>query len=199
MALNRLREMWWSNEDTGQAYLFGEMDSSKEEESEPVVRRRRPRREEEVLSIAPSRAEAPSVSDATTDQIRMLLDRCMEIVARDPEVALKGSRVDWDAWFSQPVLSAARRCNFPTTLKQRLLSFLALMLPFLDEREQERVRTTLTNLSPREGDSGEILTEQDLIHAQWLVEAIRRSNDILSQMEGLRRSISRSLQTCRVF
>ncbi|MCA9449398.1 MAG: hypothetical protein KC931_19930 [Candidatus Omnitrophica bacterium] len=163
------------------------------------MRRRRPRREEEVLTIAPSRAETPTVSDATTDQIRMLLDRCMEIVGRDPEVALKGPQIDWDSWFSQPVLSAARRCNFPTTLKQRLLAFLALMLPFLDEREQERVQMTLTNLSPREADCGEILTEQDLIHAQWLVKAIRRSNDIQSQMEGLQRSISRSIQTCRVF
>ena len=77
-------------------------------------------------------------------------------------------------------------------LKLRLLAFLAVMLPFLDEREQDRVRMTLSSISADEPVSyGEILTEQDLIHTQWLVRGVRRSKDILAQMDALRRSILR--------
>ena len=199
MGLNRLREMWLSQEDTGQSYLFSELDASSEE-PEPVVRRKKPPREEVTLPRnAPPLAEAPPFSEGESNQLVALLEKCMEVVARDPDVALNGKPVEWETWFSQPLLSTVRRSNLPTCLKQRLLSFLALMLPFLDERERERVQSTLAGIAETNVvEFGDILTEQDLIHSQWLVQAIRKSNDILPQMEGLKRSIIRSIPLCRM-
>jgi len=164
MGFNRLREMWLSNEDMDQGYLFGEMDSQQDPEPEPTVRRKRPPREEPDYERRPPVAEPAFLPDGMGDQLVSLLDKCMEIVSRDPEVALNGKPVEWESWFSQPILSTLRRANLPTGLKQRLLAFFALMLPFLEEREQERVQANLTTIvSGGVNDFGEILTEQDLI------------------------------------
>jgi len=198
MGFNRLREMWLSQEDTGQAYLFSDM-SSAESQPEPVVRRTQPPREDPIPRKKPPLAEGDSLFDAASDHLVKLLDKCMEVVQKDPEVALNGKPVEWETWFSQPLLSAIRRANFPTGLKQRLLAFMALMLPFLDDKEQDRVKTALVQISETEVDGfSDILTEQDLIHSQWLVQAIRKTKDILPQMDGLKRSIIRSVQLCRV-
>jgi len=195
MGFNRLREMWLSNEDMDQGYLFGEI-QSEDPEPEPVVRRKLPPREDSVHSWRPPVAEPRFLADGIGEQLTSLLSKCIEVVERDPEVALNGKPVEWESWFSQPILSTLRRANLPTGLKQRLLAFFALMLPFLDDREQERVQVNLvTIVSGGVNEFGEILTEQDLIQAQWLVQAIRKSKDVLAQMQGLRRSVIRSIPT----
>jgi hypothetical protein len=195
MGFNRLREMWLSNEDMDQGFLFGESEPEEpESEPEPVVRRKRPPREDSARTRRPPVVEPTFLPDGIGEQLASLLNKCMECVERDPEVALNGRPVEWESWFSQPILSTLRRANLPTGLKQRLLAFFALMLPFLDEREQERVQANLvTIVSGDINEFGEILTEQDLIQAQWLVQAIRKSKDVLSQMQGLRRSVLRSI------
>ena len=195
MGFNRLREMWSSNEDEGQAFLFHQMDPPEPpEETPPPVHKREVQRDY-IPPIAPQRPE-PRVypSGGLTEKMASFLSKCMEVVEKDPEVAFNGKGIEWESWFTHPLLSQIRRSCLPVTSKQRLLAFVAIMLPFLDEREEERVRVILSEMAPTVHDeSFEMLTEQDLIHSQWLVRSILRSRDILTQMQGLRRSILRSL------
>jgi hypothetical protein len=196
MGLNRLRGMWMSEEDPGQAFLFKDM-QSKDTDFEVEIPRRAARAESYAQPAGGHSPQDGRLFNATGEQLRSLLDQCMQLVGKDPEVALRGQSGAWDSWFQEPLLSAIRCSNLGIDLKLRLLAFLALMLPFLDDREQERVRMTISGLSPLWSPTGEILTEQDLIHTQWLVRAIRRSKDIRGQMEGLRRSILNRLpQPC---
>ena len=189
MGLNRLRGMWMSEEEPGQVFLFRDIKAKADFEPEPP---KKPGRYEERPGPVVTQRDPDRAYNATTEQLRMLLDQCLQVVGKDPEVALRGRPADWDLWFQEPLLSSVRTSTLPVGLKLRLMAFLAVMLPFLDEREQDRVRMTLSNLSAEEPPSyGEILTEQDLIHTQWLVRGVRRSKDVLGQMDALRRSILR--------
>jgi hypothetical protein len=190
MGLNRMRDLWMSKEDLGQVFLFRDVKPPEPDYiPEPP---RKPARGEDHASPAVPKRDPERTYNATTEQLKMLLDQCLQVISKDPEVALRGRPADWDLWFNEPLLSSIRTSTFPLSLKLRLLAFLAVMLPFLDEREQDRVRMTLSSISADEPVSyGEILTEQDLIHTQWLVRGVRRSKDILAQMDALRRSILR--------
>lgn len=191
MGLNRLRGMWLSEEEPGQAFLFKDIRSAAEAQFEAEVPRKGGRGEERVAQL-PARSGLETQFNAMSEQLRMLLDQCLDVVSKDPEVALRGRSAEWDIWFDEPLLSAIRTSSLPLALKLRLLAFMTVMLPFLDEREQERVRATLGHLTaPETASYGEILTEQDLIHTQWLVRGVRRSRDIQGQMVALRRSILR--------
>ncbi len=190
MGLNRMRDMWLSKEDLGQVFLFRDI-KPPEPEYIPEPPRKAVKSEDHGSPSTPKRDTGQTYS-ATAEQLRMLLDQCLQVISKDPEVALRGRPAEWDLWFQEPLLSSIRTSTFPVGLKLRLLAFLAVMLPFLDEREQDRVRMTLSSISADEPVSyGEILTEQDLIHTQWLVRGVRRSKDILAQMDALRRSILR--------
>lgn len=194
MGLNRLRGMWMSEEEPGQVFLFRDI-KPPEPDYTPEPPRKPGRMEERALPTPPKRDPEQAYS-ATAEQLRMLLDQCLQVISKDPEVALRGRPAEWEIWFQEPLLSSIRTSTFPVSLKLRLLAFLAVMLPFLDEREQDRVRTTLSSISAEEPVSyGEILTEQDLIHTQWLVRGVRRSKDIMAQMDALRRSILRRVPT----
>lgn len=190
MGLNRLRGMWLSEEEPGQAFLFRDMKTA-DSKYDPVEPKAAEYREEKTSASAATRRDVrPSNTQASNDQLRMLLDQCLQVVGRDPEVALNGQPASWDMWFQEPLLSSVRCSNLPLGMKLRLMAFLALMLPFLDDREQDRVRVTISGLTPAYSETeAEILTEQDLIHTQWLVRAVRRSKDIRGQMEAIRRSI----------
>ncbi len=190
MGMNRVRDMWMSKEDLGQIFLFRDV-KPPEPEYIPEPPRKPSRTEERAAPPLPKRDPEQRYS-ATTEQLRMLLDQCIQVVSQDPEVALRGRAAEWDLWFQEPLLSSIRTSAFPLGLKLRLLAFLAVMLPFLDEREQDRVRTTLSTISADDPVSyGETPTDQDLIHTQWLVRGVRRSKDVLAQMDALRRSILR--------
>ncbi|GMV64818.1 MAG: hypothetical protein KJ050_16395 [Candidatus Omnitrophica bacterium] len=191
MGLNRLRGMWLSEEEPGQAFLFKDIRSASEAQFEAEASRKPARGEERVAQL-PARSGSENQFNAMGEQLRMLLDQCLDVVHKDPEVALRGRTAEWDIWFDEPLLSSIRTSSLPLMLKLRLLAFMTVMLPFLDEREQERVRAAIAHLtSPETVSYGEILTEQDLIHTQWLVRGVRRSRDIQGQMEALRRSILR--------
>ncbi|NUN96372.1 MAG: hypothetical protein HUU16_09380 [Candidatus Omnitrophica bacterium] len=189
MGLNRLRGMWLSEEEPGQAFLFKDIRTA-EADFQPVMPRKADREEPRPYAARPEHLDSDRLYNALSEQLRILLDQCLDVVSRDPEVALNTPPASWELWFQEPLLSSVRRSTLPLALKLRLLAFLALMLPFLDEREQERVKMTIAGLSPANSQAfGEILTEQDLLHTQWLVQSIRRSKDIKPQMEALRRSI----------
>ncbi len=195
MGFNRLREMWLSNEDEGQAFLFQQMDPPEPVEEPPVPTRKKEVHRDYIPPMTPSKPK-PQVfpSGGLGEKMESFLSKCMEVVEKDPEVAFNGKGIEWESWFSHPLLSQVRRSCLPATSKQRLLSFTALMLPFLDEKEEERVRSILGEMAPTvHDDQYEMLTEQDLIHSQWLVRSVLRSQDVLVQMQGLKRSILRSL------
>jgi hypothetical protein len=182
--------MWMSEEEPGQAFLFKDMKKA-DADFEPEPPRRAVRQDDRArVTVLPQRSDIERLYNANSEQLRSLLDQCMQLVSKDPEVALRTGEATWETWFQEPLLSAVRCSNLCISLKLRLMAFLALMLPFLDDREQERVRMTLSSMSPSATNPfGEILTEQDLLHTQWLVRAVRRSKDIKGQMEALRRSI----------
>jgi hypothetical protein len=182
--------MWLSEENPGDSFLFKDKKNA-EADFEPENNRRKTRVDDHAAA-AHSHKEVEKAYNATTDQLRMLLDQCLQVVRKDPEVALRGRPAEWEIWFQEPLLSSVRTSSLPLGLKLRLLAFLGVMLPFLDEREQDRVKGTLVTISAQEIPSyGDILTEQDLIHTQWLIRGVRRSKDIMGQMEALRRSILR--------
>jgi len=195
MGFNRLREMWLSNEDEGQAFLFHQMDPPEPEVEEPTPVRRRDPHRDYIPPMTPPKPK-PQVfhPGGLGEKMESFLSKCIEVVEKDPEVAFNGKTLEWESWFTHPLLSQVRRSCLPVASKQRLLSFLALMLPFLDEKEEERVRAILAEMAPTVHDEHyEMLTEQDLIHSQWLVRSVLRSRDILPQMLGLKRSVLRSL------
>ncbi|MCB9782518.1 MAG: hypothetical protein H6751_06110 [Candidatus Omnitrophica bacterium] len=189
--------MWLSNDDEGQAFLFQQMDPPEPEEEEPAPIRKREMHRDYIPPMTPPKPKPQQPvypSGALGEKMESFLSKCMEVVEKDPEVAYNGKAVEWESWFTHPILSQIRRSCLPVTAKQRLLSFSALMLPFLDEKEEERVRVILAEMAPTVHDEHyEMLTEQDLIHSQWLVRSVLRSRDILVQMQGLKRSILRSL------
>ena len=139
-----------------------------------------------------SRGPSPGLSENGGGQILLLTERCLELVAQDPELAHRGKPLEWEDWFAHPLLRQVRNARMATGLKQRFLAFMALMLPFLEAREQEQIRAMISDITPSGPPGpGESMVEQDLIHTQWLVQAILKSRDIPAQMKGLRRSIVR--------
>lgn len=194
MGFNRLREMWLSNEDEGQAFLFQQLDPPEPREEPTPVRKKEIHRDYIPKPAQPAPRTVVFPNGGLGEKMESFLSKCMEVVEKDPDVAFNGRVIEWESWFTHPLLSQIRRCCLPVASKQRLLSFVALMLPFLDEKEEERVRAILAEMAPTvHDDHYEMLTDQDLIHSQWLVRSIIRSRDILVQMHGLKRSILRSL------
>lgn len=193
MAFDRWRDMWQGNEEPDQTFLF--------QQFEPVEPQFRPPERVSLPEGNPSGGfgEQPSqamtgTTDGQAEKIRTIVKQCLEVVQRDPDVALNSKPLTWDMWFSEPLLVETRCCPIEVTLKQRLLGFVAMMLPFLDEKERERLRGLISALRTNQSlGCSEIMTEQDLLHTQWLVQAIRRSRDINNQMEALQRSITKRL------
>ena len=88
MGLNRMRDMWLSKEDLGQVFLFRDI-KPPEPEHIPEPPRRQGRSEDHVSPPMPKRDSEPTFS-ATAEQLRMLLDQCLQVISKDPEVALRG-------------------------------------------------------------------------------------------------------------
>jgi len=199
MTLNRLKGMWQSDEsNSDQEFLFREIKGAETLNTKEKAKQLfTPQSSRDPIGF-PGHYEEPEQFDRT-DILRRLLDQCIEVVSRDPEVGIRNGEYQWDIWFNDKILSAIRcSSTIPMELKLRLLAFFALMIPFFDDHEKERVFQSLERIDNTIAyGMGEILTRQDLIHTEWLVRSIRRSKDLKNQMDVLRRSIDNRIASGR--